>query len=248
MAKVVFDVLGKEDCQNTLTWLLSGTSGRVKNSICRDFNIPYEEADKMSNNEIHKIASLKFDEVIQQETKFAIEYQKEWNKIEKDVFNIFTQIFDEELKETTLTAKLWPCYCCPYNKNGFWVQGLSYDWEKVKKTAIHEITHLYWWQKWDKTFANNPKMLERTYGSAIWYLSEIAVHTIANNSGLKDFLTNPNIANDGFYNVKIDNQDLFSKMDKLYKSCNSLEDFMAVGLEFVENNLMDIKTANNIVK
>ena len=84
MAKVIFDVLGKEDCQNTLTWLLSGTSGRVKNSICRDFNIPYEEADKMSNNEIHKIASLKFDEVIQQETKFAIEYQKEWNKIEKE--------------------------------------------------------------------------------------------------------------------------------------------------------------------
>ena len=112
----------------------------------------------------------------------------------------------------------------------------------MKTTALHEILHFIWFEKWKVVF---PKYEKSEFNSPhlIWKLSEMVPLAILSDSRIQNiFKHEPSVYNE-WKSKQIDGKSLLEHLQDIYNKRESFEDFMKKSWEFVKKNKEEI---NNI--
>jgi len=120
-----------------------------------------------------------------------VEYQKEWQKIEKDFFIIISEILQinwpKDRKIIKAMISINPI--CPRFLND-WSFSIFYNYKKVShaiEVIMHESCHFLYFEKWKKVYPKmNPKKFESPYIE--WHLSEIIAPIILNDNRIQKLL------------------------------------------------------------
>jgi len=123
--------------------------------------------------------------------KNKIEYQKKWQKIEKDFFIILSEIMqiDWPKNKKIIKAMVSIDPICPRFLNN-WSFSIFYNYKKIShamEVIMHESCHFLYFEKWRKIF---PKSNLKTFESPHieWHLSEIVAPIILNDRRIQKLL------------------------------------------------------------
>lgn len=123
--------------------------------------------------------------------KNKIEYEKEWQNIEKDFFIILSEIIqtDWPKNKKTIEAMVSINPICPRFLND-WSFSIFYNYKKIShaiEVVMHETCHFLYFKKWKELF---PKSNLKTFESPHleWHLSEIIAPIILNDSRIQKLL------------------------------------------------------------
>ena len=238
--QIIFKTQTKEKTvERVVQFLKSPNRKTFFNNICKSFNI---QEDKLTNEDFLEYATQQTEAVweIRRSDMENLEniYQNKWNNISNEIFEKFESFFGEKLEKQKLMAYIWPAMVCPYDNTGFYVSSYIQGerWNNILKTSIHEIIHQFWWQIWDTIFAGQVDKLKYEYPSVSWFLSEIAIDIVGENSGLNSYYDRNN-SYDTFYNIKIQGRNLMQEMNLIYRQSKNLINFMKNGYEFLQKNI-----------
>lgn len=201
------------------------------NTMCKDFEI---DKTKIYTDDFHdevtKAVVNTYNKCLPMMNNYVVEYRREWNNIKDCVLAEFTKLFGK-LNLENLNIYLWPCNVAPYFKDGFCVSANSLDIPNFRKTVVHELTHLHWWQFW----AEWGPVPRQPAPSMVWHLSEMVIQTIVDNSELKNIVNKP-VALKEYYTMEIDGENVLTHLDKLFKQSDSMQDFTKASYYYVSNN------------
>lgn len=231
--KYEITVATKEQCKECVD-LLSIFSARSRAALCRDFDFDCDRLDDQQyiNEQIDKVYNANLPKM----QKVQSEYAKLWGEEEAGVVREFERIFGEPLQKEKLNVRVWLGNFCPYGQSYFYTSAQYASFDDLKRTIVHETTHIYWWQLWDKVM----NIKDKNSPSPAWYQSEIVVQTIADNSPFFSQFVEKNIANNSIFTLKVGDNFVLDEMDKIYKSSASLPDFMKNGYDYVAKNYQEI--------
>ena len=123
--------------------------------------------------------------------KNKTEYQKEWQKIEKDFFSILSEIIQIAWPKNkkVIKAMISVNPICPRFLND-WSFSVFYNYKKIThamEVIMHESCHFLYFEKWKQLYPNmNNKKFEFPYIE--WHLSEIIAPIILNDICIQKLL------------------------------------------------------------
>ena len=241
--KVKFSVMSEKDNYKAITMFFDDDKdldARFTQNLAKRFNIDVEYLrGKSYEDRLNYITSCTFP--IYQSKINLLQYnlntfQNMWNKNERKILLEFEKIFNEKLTEPIIAeGRININPICPrfYDTWSFdiWCESSPTD---ALVTAIHEITHFLWFDKWKEVFPNWKRSdFERP--SISWLFSEIAIDAIFYHSCFKEF-SGDKPAYYYFYDVEIEGTNMIKLFRKLYKE-NSIENFMKLGMTILNRNL-----------
>ncbi|MFW6233035.1 MAG: hypothetical protein ACOC3Z_00050 [Nanoarchaeota archaeon] len=197
-----------------------------------------------------------FNKKLIEEKEFFIQqkqlFQKNWNKINDEMMQIFEKVLETTWYIKKIKARLTYNPICPRNihKHTFDIY-YKYDTREIIKTTIHESLHYIWFKKWSEVFPNHNKE-EFDSPHKIWKLSEFVVVIILNKPEFANLIKKHFDIPTKFdtyityKNGEIKTQEaenlLKQELEEIYKNRESMEDFMKKSYEFIIEN--DIFTEN----
>ena len=245
--KIKFVVRSVDGCIIAAKKFLSDKNRKtLYNNALKDFEIDEKQLLQNFDEYVEKqVTKIYKNNEAQMITRCKI-YQDSLGRLLQEVLIELENIFGVEETDENIFAYLWSSVIAPYNSSGFYVpfnQNLV-KLDDVLKTCIHELIHRFWWKKWEIIFKKKKKMLDESYPSTSWFLSEMVVHTITKNSNLMQFVGHRKLAYDDFYNMQFNGKALYEILDDLYKN-NTLEDFMQLSYDFIEKNKSEMLSQYN---
>lgn len=240
--KLKFVVSSLENCVETAKgFLCDPTRKNLYQNAKNDFDIDEKKLEKDFDKYVEKQVTKKYNSCKKGMEEQCRLYQTVFNDVSAEIFCCLEDVFGVNEEAAEIYVYVWPSVICPYNKNGFCVSYSSKMpmFDSTLKTAIHELIHRFWWKKWDLLFKKKKRMLQYSYPSTSWFLSEMVVHTILKNSDLVKIIGRRKIAYDDFYEMTFDGQKLYDIFDELYLN-NSMEDFMQKAYDFVDKNKQEM--------
>lgn len=174
-------------------------------------------------------------------------YQKEWEKIAEEFFNILSEIMQinwpENRKNIKAMMSLNPI-CPRFLKN--WSFFIFYNYKKISdaiEVIMHESCHFLYFEKWKESFPRcNTRSFESPYLE--WHLSEILAPIILNDSRIQKILKQKA----SFYNehkkIKIEGKTVPKYFTILYNKSQKKDNFA----EFLKEAYKMIKRNKELFK
>lgn len=170
--------------------------------------------------------------------KKKIFFQKEWDKINEEVMNILSEIceIDWLKKDYQMKARISLNPICPR-----WIKSRTFDiyykdnLRRMKGTAIHELLHFIYFEKWKKVF---PKTEDKEFDSPhlVWQLSEMVPGIILNDFRVRRVFNYKFKSYKEYEKIKINGKFLYSYLKDFYKQRKDFEDFLRRSWRFVKKH------------
>lgn len=241
--KVKYSIMNEEDNYKAITMFFDDDKdldSRFSINLANRFNIDVNKLrGKSYNDRLKYIASCASSVYLQKTSLIQAnlsKFQNLWDKYESKIIEEFEKIFNEKLTEPIIVeGKININPICPrfYDSWSFdvWCDSTPID---ALVTAIHEITHFLWFDKW-KTIFTDWKRRDFERPTISWLFSEIAIDAIFYHSFFIE-LSGQRPAYYYFYDVEIEGSNMIELFRKLYKE-NSIENFMRLGMDILNRNL-----------
>jgi len=177
--------------------------------------------------------------------KKTLLFQKEWDKINNSYMKTLSFIveIDWSEKDKKMLAFVSPNSICPRNIKERWFDVFfSSSVEHMKGTAIHEILHFLYFEKWKQVF---PETSEKEFNSPylVWKLSEMVPPVILSDKKIqKIFLHTPGVYQE-YKKLKIKGKPLLDYIQKFYSNRRNFEDFLKKSWIFVKKHEKEINKA-----
>lgn len=179
--------------------------------------------------------------------KNKTEYQKVWNKIEKEFLIILSEIIQINWPQNRKTIKAMVSInpICPrFLKD--WSFSIFYNYKKIShaiEVIMHESCHFLYFEKWKKLY---PKMDSKKFESPYleWHLSEILAPIILNDPRIQKLLKRKADFYVEHKKLKIGNKTVPKYFNDLYKKINKDKNFD----EFLKESYKAIKKNNGLFK
>lgn len=171
--------------------------------------------------------------------KNKIEYQTEWQKIEKDFFLLLSKIIEinwpENRKIIKAMISLNPI--CPRFLSN-WSFSIFYDYKKISyamEVIMHECCHFLYFEKWKQLYpkTNNEKF-ESPYIE--WHLSEIIAPIILNDKRIQKLLKQKAVFYEEYEKIKIGDKKALQYFIDLYKRRKNFERFLRDSYKIIKKN------------
>ena len=147
-------------------------------------------------------------------------FEKSWRRIEKDYLIELEKIFNTSwpLKRKQIKAMISLNPICPRFLND-WSFSLYFDY-KIKdaiETAMHEICHFLYFEKWKKLF---PESKRKTFNHPYieWHLSEVVAPIILNDKRIQKYLKQKAVFYNEHSKIRINRVSAPVYFSKLYNS------------------------------
>lgn len=250
--KVVFKIDKQKDKQYIINEL---SHGKLTNQFRKDLGIMHPKLMKgiEESEDKSKIISDYVDSFYENhsnEMKDNVKrFQKSWDKINDNVMKALIEITDCVLDKKQVNAIISMTPNCPrfLDSKEFFI---TIDTNIMKKIAVHELTHFYFFEKWKKVFPkDNQRKFEQPY--LIWHFSEIAVDPIANDKRFAKFWKTEkgHITHEHYYKMFVKpGVNVVEYFQKIYdeEKGNDFEEFLKKGRKevyklrkkFIKNNIM----------
>lgn len=178
--------------------------------------------------------------------KDKTEYQKAWNKIEKEFLITLSKIIQINWPQNRKTIKAMISInpICPrFLKD--WSFSIFYNYKKISyamEVIMHESCHFLYFEKWKKLY---PKMDSKKFESPYleWHLSEILAPIILNDPRIQKLLKRKADFYTEHKKLKIGDKTVPKYFNDLYKS-NKNKNFN----EFLKESYKVIKKNNGLFK
>ena len=210
--------------------------------------LDYEYCYKLSQEERFEYIRNKMSEIAKNrksEIDSALKsFERNWSIVSDRISDVYTTVFEENcefiLNDMQALVGLNPVCPRDLSENSFSVYYKS-SAKGVIETALHEITHFVWFYFWQKYF--NDDYEEYEHPNLKWLVSEIVVETIIRNSELINLISpdTKNIAYSYFYGMKINGEQLFDTMKKLFVNRKNIKDFMINSYEYCKENEKELR-------
>ena len=147
-------------------------------------------------------------------------YQKAWNRIEKDYFELLQEIMSTKWPKNRkkIRAMISINPICPRFLNN-WSFSIFYNYKKIEDTIeviMHECCHFLYFEKWKEVFPN-AKSKTFDYPYIEWHLSEILAPIILNDSRIQKLLKKRADFYDEHKKIYIGKRNLPKHFELLYK-------------------------------
>ena len=175
----------------------------------------------------------------------AVLFQKEWDKINDEYMKILPLVLEinwpEKDKKMTAFVSLNPI--CPryIKKRWFDIYYLS-SVRYMKATAMHEILHFLYFEKWKKLF---PKTSEKEFDSPylVWKLSEMVPVAILWDRRIQEIFPHTPGVYAEYQKLKIKGKPLLDYIQEFYSNKRNFEDFLGKSWIFVKKHKKEINKA-----
>ncbi len=171
--------------------------------------------------------------------KNKIRYQLEWQKIEKDFFNILSEIIQVNWPDNRKTIKgmisinpICPCFL------NDWSFSIFYNYKKIfyaMEVIMHESCHFLYFEKWKNIY---PEVSNKKFESPHleWHLSEIIAPIILNDQRVRKLLKQKAVFYDEHEKIKIDNKTLPKYFTELYNQNKCFDEFLDKSYKTIKEN------------
>lgn len=179
--------------------------------------------------------------------KNKTEYQKEWQKVEKDFFIILSEIIqiDWPKNRKMVKAMISVNPICPRFLND-WSFSIFYNYKKIShamEVIMHESCHFLYFEKWKKLYSKmDSKKFESPYLE--WHLSEILAPIILNDLRVQKLLKRKADFYTEHKKLKIGKKTAPKYFNELYKNGNLDKNFG----EFLKESYKAIKNNRKLFK
>ena len=230
-----FEVVKFEDIFEILSIFIE-EKAPIADNLLEMLNIDKNNLKKLDKNarllKIKKSAKEMYDKNMQNILSSLKNFDEIWQNHSKDVCSGFVKIFgnfpDQNcIAYSTFNNRVFPRYLDEKAFDFYF----GFDEYRFLQTTIHEITHFIWFDRL-KTLMPKIKTEEYESPSPVWEFSEIAVDMVFENCPyFKKIakITKENPAYDHFYTDKIQTETIIEHYRKLYKTCQSVDEFIIKG-------------------
>ncbi len=247
--KITFEVADKEEHIENLSGFLNPTFGwDWSEQILNE----YPELKKRIGNENEgivkkKIAREFFDAYFESNKKELVEksklFQKSWDKINDEIMTALESILEEKWPENDkiFTAAIGLNPICPRDVfTRYFLLFFRMSEHEMKRTAIHEILHFIWFEKWKSIFPE-AGLDDLDPPSLPWKLSEIVPLAILSDERIQKIFKHYPVVYDEWQEVKINKKPLLGYIQEFYDSRKDFEDFVRKSWNFVRKNAEVLK-------
>lgn len=155
------------------------------------------------------------------------EYQKAWQRIEKDFFKSLSEIMGINWPKNKKTIKAMVSVnpICPrFLKD--WSFSIFYNYKKISyamEVIMHECCHFLYFEKWRQLY---PKMKQEKFESPYieWHLSEVVAPIILNDKRIQKLLKQKAVFYTEYQKIKINNKFIPEYFAELYERTSEKED------------------------
>lgn len=232
MPKIKFIVNPIACSESILSLLDSGFEGETKKAILNDHPKLKGVLDEKNSESEKEIVSyvVEFFERNKKEIEDGKQrIEKEWRKIENDVFSELSKLLNTDwkgLEEITCNVSIFQMFPRDLEKKSFDVYFEEYK-ERTMATILHEVTHFIYFKKWNELF---PEDREDSfeYPHKYWYLSEVMAPIINSEKDLVKLIPDAVVGAEDETSLSF----FKKKYYEFKKSGKSMEDF----LKYVRNN------------
>lgn len=220
------------DWSNIVYWGHPKLKTRLKG--VKDKKKRKEIIDKFFKDQFKKETSR-----IRKKIKF---FQKEWEKINDQVMLVLSELVEQDwgkqTKEISARVSLNPI-CPRFIKERTFDVYYKDTARRMKSTAIHEILHFIYFEKWKKVF---PKIKEREFDSPylVWKLSEMVPGIVLNDKKIQKIFTYRFFSYKEFQTIQLKGRPLLSSLQKFYDERRNFEDFLRKSWAFVKKHEKEI--------
>jgi hypothetical protein len=171
------------------------------------------------------------------------EYQSEWDRISDKVMDVFTEVIEQEWpdKDTVMHARVSLNPICPrFIKTRTFDVYYKQDSNRMKATAIHELLHFIYFEKWKSIFPETkPREFDSPY--LVWHLSEMVPRVILNDKRFQDIFQHEHGSYKVYEKATIEGKPLLSYLQGFYDQRTNFEDFLRKSWQFVQSHKKEIK-------
>ena len=222
-------MLSLDDTVDVLSWCLEETEGTMPLR-----NDTLEMYPELSNTtDIKSSIKDRYDKFYKDNEHLVEEYSDIWNKYDAKIKSFFEELFKVKL-DKEITAYIANIPVCPRN-----IEDLSFIFipeseDFFIETTIHEICHFYFFEVCKKIIPNwSYDMFDKP--NILWYISEIMIDPLLNNSKLQEIYNHTFKCYDIFYNTYINNKNIVSILNDIYSN-HSLEESILLSYNLLQDN------------
>lgn len=247
LPNITFSNLKLEEVANILCWCVFEDSGplplneltfmmypSLKDNTkllyeCKNDNIKLFTMVKRIIEQDYNEYIKEYENLVTKYSQLWLKYQDKYMLAISNYFNIYWPIDCKNI-----TAKIGPLPVCPrYIKERSFYICKTTD-EELIEICMHECCHFIFFEKCKNLFKewkwedfDNPGLL--------WYLSEILIDPILNDSKIQSIFKYNFKSYDVFYNVSINNENLMEVMNKFIKE-NTIDDAILLAYNYLVIN------------
>jgi hypothetical protein len=188
-----------------------------------------------------------FKETYEKEThllkKQRDRFQTEWDGISNKVMEVFTEVIEQGWSDidTIIHARVSLNPICPrFIKTRTFDVYYKQDAERMKATAIHELLHFIYFEKWKSIFPET-KPREFDYPYLVWHLSEMVPRVILNEKRFQNIFKHEHSSYKVYEQAIIEDRPLLSYLQAFYDQKTNFEDFVRKSWQFVQAHKKEIK-------
>ncbi|MDP2638876.1 MAG: hypothetical protein Q8P06_01760 [Candidatus Azambacteria bacterium] len=170
------------------------------------------------------------------------QYQKEWQKIEKEYFEVLSEIIgiDWPKNRKAIKAMMSIDPICPRFLND-WSFSIFYNYKNINyamEVIMHESCHFLYFEKWKRLY---PKMSHKKFESPYieWHLSELTAPIILNDHRIQKLLKQKAVFYREHEEIKINGKTAPKYFSDLYKKTigkeNGFEVFLKESYQAIKN-------------
>ena len=248
LPKINFEVMSIEEIAGILEWAILINDGPLPMSEYvfklypelkgLDWKIlSVEEGTGKIKNIIYETYiknTSKYERIINEYIEIWNQYNDLFMKNLSEVLNIDWSIQFENIKVKVGDIPVFPR---DLENNCFYIGEMNK--ENLIKTIMHECCHFLYFEKWKQIF-KNWKLEEFDSPHIIWYLSEMAIDPILNNSKIQEVYQIDFKAYQSFYSIMVDGKNLMEIIKDIY-SKNEIDEAIIKTYDFVVKNENIIK-------
>jgi len=171
-------------------------------------------------------------------------FQREWNKINDKVMLVLSEIIEQEWfeRDRKIFARVSLNPICSR-----WIKSRIFDVyykdspRRMKSTAIHEILHFIYFEKW-RTLFPNTKEKEFDGPHLVWQLSEMVPGIILNDKRVQNIFKYKFNSYKEYKNFKLNGKPLLSYLQDFYDNRKNFADFLKKSWKFVKQHEKEINS------
>ena len=250
LPKVKFEVFDISENLDNLVWYLNEENSKnsplnfyeftldlfptLKDKITTDMND--EKRYLILEKEVKPIL-----EELSKNSKDILKYQKAWDEVNDKIMQELENKLEIKWKEDTkITCQVGLLPVCPRDIMGrTFVINYGISEEKMIATAIHEICHFLYFEKWKELFPNFSED-EFDFPHIAWYLSEAMIDPLINNATFKKYTKDDLEAYSVFYETYIDGKSVIDTL-RDYVQNNPIDVAIKKGYDFFQKYKDKIK-------
>lgn len=171
--------------------------------------------------------------------KNKIRYETEWQKVEKDFFQVLSEIIQIDWPEDKKTIKAMISLnpICPRFLDE-WSFSIFFDYKKIShaiEVIMHESCHFLYFEKWKEMY---PHISKEKFESPHleWHLSEIIAPIVLNDKRIRTLLKQEAFFYEEHQKMKINGKSAPEYFSQLYAQSHDFENFLDKSYEVAKKH------------